>query len=363
MSKTKNLRTVSFRLLKVKIEKFIYLISLIISMTLVITSNLSAQRNNPPSKNSSPESDFKYEEIGDFSKSPFFVADIIPLRSMIYGKNINLGSGIGLSFHNIAKKVSIETEFVYNYYNFEYISSIDYYYGTKPAMGMQSMEFGGVLSYTFKSSEERFDSYTLLKSQGITNTYSNLPANHTTAFMFQTGFKNIGMYNVSESKFTVDFTDPTTDSTYYVSGNREVRSYFKNKALYIGIKRVVSSDTRFKTDKYGEVSSTNMSEIYGGLFFGLKSKFPTIYKYLREDSYQTNMITSLATLPSIGQQELESNYKYLPIGMRVGWMNSDRRSGLAFSWEIALYPGYYRSIFQQMSVRLGLNFRIVKNKK
>jgi len=363
MTLKKKSRTVNYRLLRVKLEKIIFLISFIISSILVMTSNLSAQRNKPLTKNGSPESDFKYEEIGDFSESPFFVADIIPLRSMIYGNNINMGSGIGLSLHNIAKKVSIETEFVYNYFNYEYLSSINYYYGTKPAMGQKSVEFGGVLNYRIKSTKERFDSYTLLKSQGITNTYSDLPANHTTAYFFQSGFKNIGMYNVSESKFTVNYTDPTTDSTYYTTANREVRSYFNNRALYVGIKRVVSSDTRYKTDKYGEVSTHDMSEIYGGLLIGLKSKFPTIYKYLREDSYETNMITSIAPIPTIGQQELESNYKYLPVGMRFGWMESDRRSGLAFSWEIALYPGYYRSILQQISMRLGINIRIIKNKK
>jgi hypothetical protein len=358
----RNFRAVTTRILKLKNEKFILMISSMLFSITVMTSNLSAQRNNPPAKKGSLESDFKYEEIGDFSESSYFIADIIPLRSMLNFNYQNLGSGVGLGLYNIKGKFSIEADYIYNYFNYAYRNS-EFSSSTLPYKKSSSMEYGGILGFTFKSKKEKQDSYTLLKVEGNVRKYSNLPAVITTAYSFQIGFKSIGLYNLSNPTFTGKVINSMTDSISYKLISPTVRSLLNNRSLYLGVKRTISRNTKFKTDKYGEVRSTRLNEIYGGMLIGLKSKFPTIYQLFKEDNYEPQLITSVSTLPLNGQEELENNYKFLPVGMRLGWMNSDRSSGMAFSWEIALYPGYHMSVLQQVNVRLGLNFRIVKNHK
>lgn len=325
-----------------------------------IAVNALSQRDNPPTNKGTEQSGFQYEEIGDLSEGGHFVADIVPLRSMIYGNYQNVGLGAGLSFYNIADKISLETDFAFNYFTYAWLES-SLSFGIEDFDKKSSMEYGAVLGYTISSKKEKKESYTHLQTVGNVIHYSMLPATRTRSIAVQAGFKSIGMYNQSTPSFTSAYYDPWYDTTTYNYGAKTVRNFFKSRSVYLGVKFTTTVDTRFKTDKYGEVSAHNMREIYGGLLVGMKSKMPTIYQYLQNDPYYVNEITDVAPLPLNGQKELESDYNFLPVGFRVGLLNSDKRSGFAFSWELAMYPGYNKSVLQQLSIRLGITYRILKN--
>lgn len=321
-----------------------------------------AQRDNPPTKKGTEQSGFKYEEIGDFSEDGHFVADIIPIRSMIYGTYHNIGAGAGLSFYNLGGKVSLETDFAFNYFNYPWAEG-SLYHGIENYDKKSSMEFGGVISYSLSAKKEKKETYTYLQSPGNVIHYSMLPATHSRSVLLQAGFKSIGMFNQSDVTFSDYYYDPYEDTATLIKGPKAVQNFFQSRSVYLGVKFLKTTDTRYNTDKYGEVSAHNMSEIYGGLLIGMKTEIPDVYQYQHNSSYYPNDITDVVPIPVAGQRELEEDYNFLPVGFRVGIMNSDKRSGFAFSWELAMYPGYNKSVLQQLSIRLGIHYRILKNFK
>lgn len=334
----------------------------ILLFAVLIAANAFSQRDNPPTKKGTEQSGFKYEEIGDFSEGAHFVADIMPLRSMVYGTYHNVGAGAGLSFYNLANKISIETDFSFNYFNYAWAEG-SLYHGIENYDKKTSMEFGGVISYSLGTKKEKKETYTYLQRIGNVIHYSMLPATHSRSILLQAGFKSIGMFNQSDVSFSDYDYDPYKDTSILTTGPRAVQNFFQSRSVYLGVKFLKTADTRYKTDKYGEVSAHNMSEIYGGLLIGMKTEIPDVYQYQHNSSYYPNDITDVVQIPAVGQQELERDYNYLPVGFRVGYLNSDKRSGFAFSWELAMYPGYNKSVLQQLSLRLGITYRILKNFK
>ncbi len=326
--------------------------------------NIYAQRNNP-SKNEDLKSGFDYTEIGDFSDGSYLMFDIVPVRSMVYGnfQNVGLGAGINL---NLSNKFSFDLDFAYNYFTYAWLES-SYDYGIEKFKKNSSLEYGSTLGYTvFNKKSKKESSYTYLgqdKENHSIYYYAMLPATVSKSLLVQVGYKSIGMYNMSEPTFTQYNYDETFNTTTIASYPNTVKSLFQNNSIYCGLKYSEIIDTRYKTDIYGEVSSTSMREFYGGLLVGLKQKFPTICQYYRNDFYDVNNITDAVPISAASQQELESDYKFLPYGFKAGYMNSDKDSGLAFNWELAMYPGYCRSVLQQLSIRLAVIYRINKNFK
>ena len=329
---------------------------------LLLNFGLMAQRNNPPTKNGSQKKGFEYELIGDFSSEPYFTADFNFLRLMNYGNYVNFGAGAGIGCYNIAKKVSLETDFAYNYFTYTY-KGAGYTFGIEDYDKKNSLEYGGTIGYNlFQTKKEIKECFTPLKSEGNVILYSMLPATESITYSAHLGFKSIGMFNESAPSFTSSFYDSQIDSTYVYYGENTVTSFFQNSSIYLGLKRTSIIDTRYLTKDYGEVSSDNLTEIYGGILIGFKPKFPAIFQYIKDETY-TDEINSVEQISTNGQTELESSYKFLPVGIKAGLIKSSKASAFGFNFEVALYPGYCSNVLQQATIRAGIVYRIVKKLK
>ncbi len=334
----------------------------IVILFLLLNFGLMAQRNNPPTKNGSQKKGFESELIGDFSSEPYFTADFNFLRLMNYGNYVNFGVGAGIGFYNIANKVSLETDFAYNYFTYTY-KGAGYTFGIEDYDKKNSLEYGGTIGYNlFQTKKEIKECYTPLKAEGNVIFYSMLPATESVTYAAQLGFKSIGMFNESAPSFTASFYDSQTNSTSVYYGENTVTSFFQNSSIYLGLKRTSIIDTRYLTKDYGEVSSDNLTEIYGGILIGFKPKFPAIFQYIKDETY-TDEINSVEQISTNGQTELESSYKFLPVGIKAGLVKSSKSSAFGINFEVAVYPGYCSGVLQQASIRAGIIYRIVKKIK
>lgn len=297
-------------------------------LSVFISINLYSQRNNPLTKSKgSLKTGFEYSEIGDFSDAGHFIIDITPVRSMVYGNYQNVGSGLGLSVM-LNNKISFDADFAYNFYSYAWLDYRETY-GLEKYKKNSSIEFGSNLGYTISNKKVTKDAYTTLKVESNTIYYAMLPATVSKSIIAQVGFKSLGMFNSSEPTFTTYSYDSMYDTTYVILSPKKVKNFFQNKSLYLGLKYTEIVDTRYKTDIYGEVSATRLNEIYGGLLLGLKPAFNTISHYNTDDPYYPNEITSVVPILPSSQAELNSQYNFLPLGFKLGMMNSDKRSVLS----------------------------------
>lgn len=334
----------------------------IVFFFLLLNFGLFAQRNNPPKKNGSQKKVFEYELIGDFSSEPYFTADINFLRSMIYGNYANFGAGAGIGMYNIGKKLSLEGDFAYNYFTYTY-KGTNFIFGIEDYNKKSSLEFGGTIGYNlFQTKKEIKECYTPLKNEGNVILHTMLPAIESITYSAHIGFKSIGMFNESAPSFTASFYDSQIDSTYVYYAENTVTNFFQNNSIYLGLKRTSIIDTRYLTKDYGEVGSDYVTEIYGGILLGFKPTFPRIYQYIKDEVYTTE-INSTEQISTNGQIELESSYNFLPVGLKVGYVKSNKISGLGFNCEFAMYPGYNSKTLQQASIRAGVFYRLVKKVK
>lgn len=320
-----------------------------------LTNNLTAQVVS-----SSNSDKIEYNVIGDFSSNDYFSLDLTPFRSMIYGNYLNIGAGGALGLYNIAQRFSIEGEFIYNYGYAEILSS-NCDFGLENYDKKSAKEFGGTLSYNISSSKKLFEeNYVHLKDVKNISYYTTLPAKQLKIYSVQFGYKSIGMYNLSNPTFTSSYYDAAFDTTYTNKSEKTVRSFFQNSSIYVGVKFSKIINTKYSTAKFGNVQSDHLNEIYGGILVGFKPSFPQIYRYYY-DSFKVNEISEAVQIPVVGQMEYENDFKFLPVGFKAGVSLSGKSTSGAMFCELALYPGYNRSIFQQLSLRAGLSIRIMRD--
>lgn len=314
---------------------------------------------------SDTEPDFVYETIEEIENSEHYSIELTPFNMYIRGMFIGLGLGAKAQVADFNQKFSLTVDGTYNYVNYSYDGNkLDF--STDPSEKTTATAYLNTsVGYTFLTETEKEETVVRLKGNNRSSTVSIMPAKTMYNYSAHIGYNMLSTYSTADFTESGIYVDTATGETFVTENSRTFEIKEINHNITIGVKRRKSVDNVYMTDKYGKVSESSESEIYGDLLINISSNVPDLYRYNYNPFGSTpNQVQSITPATEDNREQLLSSVDRLPVGLRVGVRQASRALH-GVSWEVkaAINPGRYTEISDLVGLQLGLSYRFMKDLK
>jgi hypothetical protein len=281
--------------------------------------------------------DFNYSRVDSMKNTRMLRFDFAPAHIGVHGEHLAFSAGGTIVAQHFLNRFSLDATFFYRYYAENWVSSWP---------GIKTQVKFGITDDPFKYRGKEYDAHL---SYSLINKTRN--KKYTSLLKRERGRDIVSDFWVNEHRILdlrIGYSYFDLPSYLDISGNNLPSSsiYFKQnvRALSLGFSFKKMHNDKFKTDRYGEISSNSFSELYVDLLFGLNPSFPDrlfqpVYVPI-SDSY----VYTESTAETV--ENVKNTLKHQRLGAVLGYRWTPYGNGLSIASNLAFRPRYLGTVFQ-----------------
>jgi len=288
--------------------------------------------------------DFTYTILDSMTNSRMVRLDLAPAHIGVHGGHLAFGAGGTFVAQHFLNRFSLDATFFYRYYAENWVDERPGFV-TQPTFypfTFRGIEYDAHLSYSLLKRNKMATSRVILQKETGRNIVSDFPVNEYQLLDFRVGFS---------------YFELPTDLNLSGSGLGWSSLYFKQnvRAWSLGLSFKKMHYAKFKTNKYGNKSSTIFSEFFANVLLGINPTFPErIFESVFvpiENSYVYTESTAAKV------EEFTNTLPYRRVGGVVGYRLTPYSNGMSVATTLGYRPQYLGTEFQIRGLlTFGLTF-------
>jgi hypothetical protein len=327
------------------------LIKISLGTILLASFNSVAQEEKPA---------FVYDVESQITNPNYYSLEVQPLSVGMYGSFMAFGVGAKGRVVGIMDRFSLAVGYTNNYYNLNYNSN-QRHMGILNYENVKSSVFDFSVGYMISTRSDVRDEEVTVEKMGNVNIVSDLPVKSFTEMEVRLGHYSMGLFSENEVEIDYTYIDQNSGETGTSSSTRNIFIYQKANNITLGVNKRITAKSVYNTDQYGQVNYSNVTDFFGDLLIGYSTIMPDLYNYVKGNSTYPNEISSVEKLDESKQRQVETAFKKMPIGLRLGYtQNEFKMHGVLWNVQLALNTGHYSSIGDLISFRLGISYRFMQ---
>lgn len=274
-------------------------------------------------------------------------------------------AGLGISGHlyvsNLFEKISAEVSYHHVYLGKNDLQETEILPENLNSFKNKSYNIG--IAYTFKQdaygednelrlsgNNETGGSYTIVEHQVIKSLAVRFGL-HAKSF----GFK----YNDANITLEDSYIDVFTNQPVYIEKDYSTAMLHQNiNMIYAGFSIKKSYDSYFEVEKFGKKRSNVENETYFDILISTGGELLPIQRFV---GHSVGGSINTESISAEDQTEILSEFKKLPIGLRVGRRTTNRKmTNFSIEYYGGISPMYYLKPYQAINFGVKINLRILK---
>lgn len=277
--------------------------------------------------------DFNYAHLDSMRNSRMVRLDLAPAHIGVHGEHLAFAAGGTFAVQHFLNRLSLDATIFYRYYAENWVNEWPGFVtqATFYPFTYKGVEYDAHLSYSVLKRNKMTKSRVILKQERGRNIVSDFPVNEIQLLDVRLG------YSYFELPSYLDLSE---------SGLGWSSLYFKQnvRALSLGLSFKKMHYEKWKTNKYGDQSSSKFSEFFVNVLLGINPTFPERIFEPVFVPIDNSYVYTESTAEKV--EEFTNTLPYQRIGGVVGYRVTPYSNGMSIATTLGYRPRYLGTEFQ-----------------